>query len=207
MWLSRFHPFTYLCVWFGFVLAVQTSPAHRLPVFVAVALLLALQTDFRRWLKLVRRTRWITLSLLLVFGYATPGVALWDAWGVWSPTYQGLEEGLIQLGRIHCALAALSAVLSVLTVPQLMAGLYVMAFPLKYILISRERLVVRLALTLEYAERTLSEQSFRSPAEFKALFERDESSAGMIELPIGKPGAWDLFALSFLGGALWAVWR
>lgn len=53
--------------------------------------------------------------------------------------------------------AGLSIVLSLLSREQLVAGLYTLAFPLRYLGVSRERLAVRLALTLYYAEAAMAD--------------------------------------------------
>jgi energy-coupling factor transport system permease protein len=53
-------------------------------------------------------------------------------------------------------LSALAILLTLLSLPQLIGGLYTLAYPLRWIGLSRERVAVRLALTLEYAESAMS---------------------------------------------------
>jgi len=162
--------------------------------FLSLVLLLALFLNAQRWFAMLRRTRWLSFSLLLIYGYATSGEAMLINLAEWSPTKEGLSDGLIQLARLHCALAALSILLSRLSPQQLMAGLYVAALPLKLLAISRERLVVRIALTLSYAENSMNNLKLHSPGDFRQLFERDiQPQSELMELPLER-----LHSLDFL---------
>ncbi|MEQ1583075.1 MAG: hypothetical protein ABL875_03295 [Candidatus Nitrotoga sp.] len=105
-----------------------------------------------RLITLLRRTRWIMLSLLFIYAYATPGVAVWASLAQFSPTHEGLTGGLLQLCRLVFTVASLAILLSLLSRQQLISGIYVLTYPLRYVGLSRERLAVRLALTLQYAE-------------------------------------------------------
>ena len=102
-------------------------------------------------MQLVRRTRWIMLSLLLIYAYSTPGQALPESLGAFGPTREGLADGVLQLVRLLAALAGL-AILLRLHRQQLISGLYTLFAPLQWLELSRERFAVRLALTLHYAE-------------------------------------------------------
>ena len=176
-------------------------------IYAALALIAALVLNAARWWILIRRTRWLSLSLLLIYGYATSGEALWPALVEWSPTKTGLFEGAIQLTRLHCALAALSVLLSNLSQQQLMAGLYIFAYPLKFIAISRERLVVRLALTLSYAEKTMRNVPLHSLADFQKLFDHQYHAPSSIELQLGKLAWCDWAVLLSIGILLFGIWR
>lgn len=149
------HPAVLIVLWSGLVLAVQLLPVPALLAACALLLIVALQLSADGLFRLLRRTRWVLFSLLLVYGYATPGEAVWQAGGMLSPTYAGLYDGVLQLCRVISALAALSIVLSLLTQQQLIGGLYALAYPLRFFGLSRERIAVRLALTLYYAESAM----------------------------------------------------
>ena len=153
LWLP--HPAVLILLWIFLTVAMQPMHVGALILSGSVITLAALRLSAGRLATLLRRTRWITLSLLLIYGYATPGTAVWGGGGVFSPTYQGLLDGLLQLSRLVFALAGLSIVLGVLSRQQLVGGLYVLAYPLRYAGLSRERIAVRLALTLQYAETAI----------------------------------------------------
>jgi energy-coupling factor transport system permease protein len=115
----------------------------------------ALRWDASQFISLLRRTRWVAFSLLLIYAWATPGRAVLGGMGVLSPTWEGLLDGAMQLARLLCALAGLAVLLSSLTRGQLVGGLYTLTAPLRLLGLSRERFAVRLALTLEYAEAAM----------------------------------------------------
>lgn len=125
-----------------------------IPLLLAAALLAG-----RRLFALLRRTRWIMLSLLLIYAYSTPGEAVWAPLAQFSPTYEGLDDGLLQLCRLLFVLASLSILLNSLPQQQLVGGLYTLSYPLRTVGLSRERFAVRLALTLHYAESAMLETS------------------------------------------------
>jgi energy-coupling factor transport system permease protein len=151
------HPATIIFLWGCLTVAMQSLQATGLLLAGVPLLLLGFALSSARLATLLRRTRWIMLSLLLIYGYATPGVALWIPLAEFSPTVEGLTDGLLQLCRLVFALAGLAILLGLLSQQQLIGGLYTLAYPLRYVGLSRARLAVRLALTLHYAEATLRE--------------------------------------------------
>lgn len=146
----RLHPATQILFWCVLVAAMQFLPASRMLILGGFVLLSAFILSPHKFKQLVRRTRWIMFSLWLIYAYSTPGQTLFDA--SFSPTREGLMSGALQLMRLLAALAGLAVLLNRLHRQQLMAGLYSLFAPLQWLGLSRERLAVRLALTLHYAE-------------------------------------------------------
>lgn len=146
------HPAVLILLWACLTIALQSLPASALLLAGAPLLLAAYRISARRLFTLLRRTRVIMLSLLLIYAYATPGAAVWAALAQFSPTWEGLADGLLQLCRLAIALAGLAILLGLLSQRKLVGGLYTLAYPLSYLGLSRERLAVRLALTLHYAD-------------------------------------------------------
>ena len=149
------HPAVFILLWVFLAIALQTLSAMTLLLVGVPLLLAAYALSAARLRTLLHRTRWILLSLLLIYAYATPGVALWESLAQFSPTYEGVIDGLLQLNRLVFALAALAILLGLLSQQQLISGLYVLGYPLRYIGLSRARVAVRLALTLHYAESAM----------------------------------------------------
>ena len=145
-------------------------------------LVVAYALSVARLRMLLRRTRWIMLSLLLIYAYATPGDAVWAQLAEFSPTYDGLRDGLLQLFRLVCALAALAILLTLLTQQQLVSGLYALAYPLRYLGLSRERIAVRLALTLHYAESAMLDTSVNWRNSIEQMLATAEIKQSSIEL-------------------------
>jgi energy-coupling factor transport system permease protein len=144
------HPAVQILVWIMLALLVQRLQDTALLALCAILVGLALRLCAAQFLSLLRRTRWIVISLLLIYAYTTPGDALFEL--PLAPTVEGLQEGGLQMMRLMAALAGLAILLDRLHRQQLIAGLYILFAPLQYLGLSRERLAVRLALTLHYAE-------------------------------------------------------
>lgn len=154
------HPAVLILFLFGLVIKTQSFQLFELLMVMCPLIVLALIFFPLRFITLLKRLRWIMLSLLLIYGYATPGSAVWQVseWPLlaqFSPTMEGLITGLLQLARVVTVLAALAILAGLLSQQQLMSGLYYLIYPLRYMGLSPEKLVMRLALTMQYAEAAL----------------------------------------------------
>ena len=153
------HPAVLIFLWACITIVMQSLQSTSL-LLAGVPLLMASYSFSPVLLfTLLRRTRWIMLSLLIIYAYATPGAAVWASLDQFSPTHEGLVDGMLQLSRLAFALAGLAILLGLLSQQQLIGGLYTLAYPLRYIGLSRERIAVRLALTLHYAETAMLDSS------------------------------------------------
>lgn len=103
--------------------------------------------------RLLRRTRWLMLVLLLTYSYTLPGHALWSEWAWASPTVEGTKLGLERILRLALIVIALAILLAGTERPRLIYGLYVLARPLKVLGFDRHAFAVRLGLTLGYVEQ------------------------------------------------------
>lgn len=203
----RVHPTAQILLWIMLVLLAQRCQPLWLLGLALACCAVALQRDAAHFTALLRRTRWIALSLLLVYAWATPGRAVIDSLGIWSPTWEGLVDGLLQLGRLLCALAGLAVLLSVLSRERLIAGLYTLLFPLRWMGLSRERFAVRLALTLEYAESTMQDTARDWRTAIASAMEKPEGGVAHIELQQQRYGWPDLLLLVAGVVLLAGVWR
>ena len=176
------HPAIQIIVWLSLAFLAQRLMPFYLLGFSLLLLAIALRLCAKQLLKLLKRTRWILFSLLLIYAYSTPGAALISSWGVYAPTREGLLEGALQLGRLLAMLSGLAILLSLLTRAQFICGIFVLAYPLRWIGISRERVAVRLALTLQYAEPTMGDTAADWRGAIRRALSRPEMAAGQIEL-------------------------
>lgn len=180
--MPLFHPATLILLWIAFAIVLQLAAPHVLLPGVLLLSLAALWADAARLSAMLRRTRWIFLTLLAIYLCATPGEPLFD--GADWMTREGLHDGALQLVRLYGALAALTLLLGWLPRPALIAGMYLLARPLGLVGIARERLVVRLALTLDYAEQALLERRSNWRESLSSLLEVEPPREnGGIELP------------------------
>lgn len=194
------HPVTQILSWCALVTTMQFLPPVQLLSASALVLLLAFAFSRHKFVQLLRRTRWIMFSLWLIYAFTTPGEALFDV--PLSPSREGLLDGGLQMMRLLAALAALAILLERLQRAQLMAGLHSLFLPLQWCGLSRERLAVRLALTLHYAEVAML-RSASWQETLNSLSENGESQAESkpIELPV-YPFLWLDGLVLLAGGAL-----
>ena len=107
------------------------------------------QTYFQSHLNLVRRMRWLFLALMIIYFWFTPGEpVIGDSH--WWPTQEGIEQGLLRIASLMLVIISVNFMIQNSTREQLMGGLYWLSFPFKYLGLSRERLMLRLMLTLDH---------------------------------------------------------
>ena len=144
------------------VLMNRFSLTHMVTIFIMLMLALVV-IKATHFLRILKRMKWFFLVMLLIFAFNTPGQHIhgWDY--LFSPTYEGLASGLLQVFRMLTLLAALSLIMTINTKPQLISGFYFMLLPLQSLGLEIERFAVRLWLTLEYVE---SAKQFDKPLNF-----------------------------------------
>ncbi|OOG22334.1 hypothetical protein B1C78_15270 [Thioalkalivibrio denitrificans] len=108
---------------------------------------------WRRCYELNRRLRWLFLSIVLLYGWFTPGRELLPAAGVLSPSLEGLIEGLARAAVLVIVVGAVVWLLSRSSREELVAGLLWLTAPLARVGFPSERFAVRLALTLDTVPR------------------------------------------------------
>jgi energy-coupling factor transport system permease protein len=198
------HPAVLILLWTFLVVAMQVQGATALlgtgiPLMVVAVILCARQLAL-----LLRRTRWIMVSLLVIYAYVTPGEPLWADAGMVSPTREGLGDGLLQLARLAFSLTGLSIILHLLSLSELIGGVYALTHSLRYVGISPERIAVRLALTLHYVESAMREVG----ADWLAYLDRTREDAPAVpqwvEVPVRRLTLRDGLLLA-TGGALLAL--
>lgn len=133
-------------------IAVQGMPLANLLVTLALVLGVAFFLHGVLLRTMLRRARWLLLTLMLIFSMTTPGEYV-HGWPLaFAPTYEGLIAGTVQAARLLTMLAGLSLLLGTTGRGALMAGLYVLLLPLKALGVATERFTARLWLTLHYVE-------------------------------------------------------
>ena len=193
----KFHPAAQILTWCLLVAIMQFLTLEILLIAAGFVLLFALLRSAHKLMQLLRRTRWIMLSLLLIYAYSTPGQPLLDALGIFSPSREGLSDGVLQLTRLLAALAGLAILLDRLHRQQLIAGLYTLFAPLQLIGVSRERVAVRLALTLHYAEVAMLRETHTWQDNLRSLFEPHDETSKQMELTLYRFGISDGLLVGF----------
>ena len=147
------HPFVKIACFFFLLLLLQYLSPSSIAVLCGLICLLAAVLNLPHFSQLIKRMRWLFLSLLLVYAYATPGEYLAFLPLNVAPSYEGLHLGLMQIGKLLIAVASLSALFASASKSQLMAGLWTLLSPLRLVGLNVERFTVRMLLTLHYVEQ------------------------------------------------------
>lgn len=143
------HPTARIALWLLLLLAIQCLDGWPLVAAFAGVPLIGGKA-LRRGRKLLWRTRWLILSLFVVFAWGVAGEPLLA--GVPSPTYEGLHEAWLHLGRLLLVLMAVAAFLETMPVSELLGGTHRLLAPLRRLGFDPDRGVVRLMLVLRYVE-------------------------------------------------------
>lgn len=146
------HPSLRIIALIALAIALQFIPDWMLFVIGLLVILAAsVLYPVKCWRMLVR-SRWLLLTLLLIFSFTTPGeyVRGWST--AVAPTYEGVRMGLLQAGRLTIMLAGLSLLLGSTGRESLMSGIYFLLQPLTVLGLSPQRFTARLWLTLHYVE-------------------------------------------------------
>lgn len=148
--LDAVHPAVRLLAWVCVVAMGQTLGGWALLAATGVALAAGLAVARVHVRRLMRRARFLLLTIGLLFICGTPGEALLPWLGVMSPTVEGLSMAALHGGRLVLVLALLALLLQFTPAEVLVAGVYGLLKP--FAALPRERVALRLMLVLQYAE-------------------------------------------------------
>lgn len=194
--IGKPHPVVQIYLWTCLLIAVQMLQGYELFLYGGILVITTTACCASRFILLVRRTRWILISLFFIYAYASAGYPIWPGMGVFSPVDSGVANGLQQITRLIMILAGLTILLASLSQAELVSGMYTLLYPLRYIGLSRERVAVRLALTLQYAESALLKKTDHWQAILEQSLKPDEALGGVIELKVTKLNLFDWLLLA-----------
>ncbi|MEE8343630.1 MAG: hypothetical protein V3R51_07485, partial [Gammaproteobacteria bacterium] len=98
---------------------------------------------------MLRRVRWLLISLLVIYGWFTPGPELLPVLGSLSPSVRGLYEGSLRITALLVMVAAVHLLLRATVREQLLSALHQLTAPLTWLRFPRERFVARMMLVLD----------------------------------------------------------
>lgn len=146
----RFHSASLLLVWGCMLLLLQILPFHLLLPVTFMVMVTALILSKSLCISMLRRARWLFLTLMVLFSTMTPGVFVPAPWNFGFITQEGLLAAAEHSLRLAAMLSLLAVLLDTLDQSTIVAGLYVLLRPLTIIGIDRERISVRLLLVLDH---------------------------------------------------------
>lgn len=130
-------------------------------LFCILLVACAAKLNFKKFSRMIQRTKWLFISILLIYAFTTPGEYIPQFPAGFAPTYEGCSLGFLQIAKLLIALAALNILFATSTIENLMAGLYVLLSPLKLLGFNTERFTARLLLTLDYVEDLLVKNNYK----------------------------------------------
>jgi energy-coupling factor transporter transmembrane protein EcfT len=151
--MVKMHPSLRILALLLLAASVQFLHAVTLLVIGIILFIIALLLHASLLRGMLYRSRWLLLTLLLIFAFTTPGEYLeWWYFSI-APTYEGISLGMLQAGRLVIMLTGLSILLGTTPRDALMAGIFPLLSPLRGIGLSPERFTARLWLTIHYVEQ------------------------------------------------------
>lgn len=147
--LKHLHPASPLFFGLSFLVSASTRTGVLLGFLSITACGLAFALARHQMLAILRRSRWLLLTMCVLFAWMTPGT-----WISWLPgiTREGLVLAGENLARLLIAIATVAILLRLLPPPALVSGLRSLLAPLALLGDFRDRLAVRLMLTLDAVE-------------------------------------------------------
>lgn len=103
--------------------------------------------------RIIKRMRWLFLSILIVYLWFTPGEPILPIESGLVPTFQGLQTGLLRVLSLILIIFAVNYFISTIARQRLVEAMVWLLYPLNWIAIDTQRLALRIALTLELIPR------------------------------------------------------
>lgn len=208
--MNSLHPASLILIWLAFAFCVPWLQPAELSAIVLMFSLPLLLRHSAQYFKLLRRSRWLLISLVLVYAFVTPGAAAVAVLGAYSPSREGLLSGGFQALRLISLLATLALLLATTSRERILEGLYFLLRPFALIGVDVDRVAARIWLTLHYAEKAEPHGPRRS-GEWRERLQAALHGSGhemvSIELEIGRlfwPDYAALFCTVFIFGLLLA---
>lgn len=203
--MINLHPVNRLAFWLWLTAWLPWLERQWLYGLTVIILAWTMLRARERFLRAFPRMKWLLLAVGGIYFWTTPGEYLWSGW--FAPTREGIALGLSQMLRLLAILASLQLLLTNMRRPAIFAGLYAMVRPLEWLGFPRDRMALRLALTLEMMEKLLETRMPIQHLMHELQQPLDVHADREVLLPVW-PMSW--FQLNLLGvqvlGILAALW-
>lgn len=143
------HPAALLFSWLVFATSLQWLTVSWLMGVATACAALAFLTATKRTINLLRRSRWLLISMALLYLFATPGEFLPGLLGEIGLTYEGLSLGGEQVSRLLAMLTSLAILHQAVGTQGLLLAIHYLLKPFPW----RGATVVRLMLVLDNVEQ------------------------------------------------------
>ncbi|MGH8671449.1 MAG: CbiQ family ECF transporter T component [Burkholderiales bacterium] len=184
------HPATKILALVLFAVALPWIPIQTLGIISVLLLIPVIAKAAYACAKLLRASRWLLVSLILVYALTTPGTPILNGWP--APTLEGTQSGLIQAWRIVLMLAALAWLSATTSRDSVLVVIYTLLAPLGRVGLDAARLTARIALTLRYVAQLPRLRDWRR--QLSDALDDKTAAAGEIELQTARFGWADALA-------------
>lgn len=171
------HPYIKMSLFLVFALSLSFGGPHQLLsgfILLICGLLIVPQPNVAGLWKMLLRLRWLWLSLIIFYFWLTPGKAVFEEFSKWSPSVEGVYQGMIRVGILASMAMAAHLLFQACSREQLLSSIRWMATPLGIFGLHRDRLAVRMLLV------------FEAVPEIQTFYEKaDKSSNGNVISRIG----------------------
>ncbi|MGZ8271393.1 MAG: CbiQ family ECF transporter T component [Methylophilus sp.] len=169
------------------VALTQLAVTYQIVLFVFMVTG-AVLSHLKSFSNMLRRVRWLMIILMIIYAFSTPGEYV-RGFPIWfSPSYEGIQAGLMQTAKIMIMLAALSVLLTTTSRELLIGGIYQLLSPFSMLKVDAKRFAVRIWLTMHYVEsnafKTQQKISSSLTLEEIALHDANEDKNIMREITI-----------------------
>lgn len=145
------HPSARFLIWLFFTIAIQQYSATALLLSGVVLCMMSLRLQAgQEALRLIRRGRWLLFSLWLITAYSLPGEVWSDLY--FLPSNQGITEANRHLLVLVLILSSLACFLHHQPPNELLAGLWGLSTPLRYLGLPVQRSLARLVMVFDYLQ-------------------------------------------------------
>ena len=103
--------------------------------------------------RIIKRMRWLFLSILVVYLWFTPGEPILPVESALMPTLEGLQTGLLRVLSLVLIIFAVNYFISSIARNRLVEAIVWLLYPLNWITVDTRQLALRIALTLELIPR------------------------------------------------------
>ena len=153
------HPVVRIICLLVYITSLSRANAGQLifAFLILVPLYLIQPEGLSKALKMLLRLRWFFISIILVYVWLTPTIEFTELSrhsSFWNNYWPGFIAGIERMFSLILIVFAVAHLLSGLTQEQLLAAIYWLAFPLVLLGVKRERLAIRMLLTLDLVQQS-----------------------------------------------------
>lgn len=178
------HPLIQFICFFVLVVSLVNAVWFDLGVAAAGLTGLYIILEAENWGKLramLWRLRWFFLSISVFYFWFTPGIKIFASMGSWSPSWYGLDQGLLRVSALILIISSIHLILQNTTREALISGIYAIVVPFKF-LVCPHRLALRIILTLDAVASLQAENFMNMKNSDKSLSKRQRLQSVLVEM-------------------------